>query len=56
MVHGYPGDYKLIVGTAVEICIQKKKRKKIRVEAASFLDERIVDMSAEILREAEIEI
>jgi hypothetical protein len=31
----------------------EKKRKKIRVEAASFLDERIVDMSAEILREAE---
>jgi hypothetical protein len=50
MVHGYPSDYKSIVGR-VKRYISKKKR-KIRVEAASFLVERIVDMSAEILSEA----
>jgi hypothetical protein len=33
-----------------------EKKKEILVEAASFLDERIADMSAEILREAEIKI
>lgn len=36
--------------------IYRKKKRKIRVEVASFLDERIVDMSAEILRAAEIKI
>jgi hypothetical protein len=54
MVHGYPSDYKPIVGRAVEIYIEKET--KIPVEAASFLEEWIVDMSAEILRETEIKV
>jgi ferredoxin len=33
-----------------------KNKGRNRVEAASFLDERIVDMSAEILSEAEIKV
>jgi len=32
----------------------KNRRRRYRVETARFLDERIVDMSAEILNEAEV--
>jgi len=35
---------------------KSKNRKINRVQAARFLDERIVDMSAEILSEAEIKV